>query len=443
MATEIKAPVFPESVADGTIATWHKKQGDAVTRDEVIADIETDKVVLEVVAPADGTLSQIVKQEGETVVSSEVIALFEAGGAAKKQVEDKQPDLASADKDGDGQVSEQQVAKQAQKTEAGAAPIVKRDEPQAPSNKEASTDTPKDQSPAVRKALAEINLEVSELTGTGRGGRITKEDVHNHVNTANAAPQPAATPVAQPAQSGTALSQAVGERVEKRVPMTRLRKRVAERLLSATQQTAMLTTFNEVNMKPIMDLRKLYQDRFEKRHGTRLGFMSFFVKAATEALKRYPAVNASIDGDDIVYHGYYDIGVAVSSDRGLVVPVLRDTDRLNHAEIEKNIIDYGKKARDGKLSIEDMTGGTFTISNGGTFGSLLSTPILNPPQTAILGMHKIQDRPMAVNGEVVILPMMYLALSYDHRMIDGKEAVGFLVAIKQFVEDPASLMLDL
>ncbi|RYZ45829.1 MAG: 2-oxoglutarate dehydrogenase complex dihydrolipoyllysine-residue succinyltransferase, partial [Sphingobacteriales bacterium] len=409
MATEIKAPVFPESVADGTIATWHKKVGEPVARDEVIADIETDKVVLEVVAPADGTLSNIAKPEGSTVLSGEVIATFEAGV---------------------GSVSEGEVAKNVETIQAGATPIVKRDEA-APAASTSQSEAVKDQSPAVRKAVSEQGLDVADIEGTGRGGRVTKEDVTSHVN----APKPAASQPA--AASPTALSQAVGERVEKRVPMTRLRKRVAERLLSATQQTAMLTTFNEVNMKPIMDMRKLYQDRFEKRHGTRLGFMSFFVKAATEALKRYPAVNASIDGDDIVYHGYYDIGVAVSSDRGLVVPVLRDTDRLNHAEVEKNIIDYGKKARDGKLSIEDMTGGTFTISNGGTFGSLLSTPILNPPQTAILGMHKIQDRPMAVDGQVVILPMMYLALSYDHRMIDGKEAVGFLVAIKQFIEDPA------
>lgn len=417
MATEIKAPVFPESVADGTIATWHKKVGEPVSRDEVIADIETDKVVLEVVAPADGTLSNIAKPEGSTVLSGEVIATFEAGV---------------------GSVSEGEVAKNVETIQAGATPIVKRDEA-APATSNSQSEAVKDQSPAVRKAVSEQGLDVADIEGTGRGGRVTKEDVTSHVNAPKSAPatsQPAAP-------STTALSQAVGERVEKRVPMTRLRKRVAERLLSATQQTAMLTTFNEVNMKPIMDMRKLYQDRFEKRHGTRLGFMSFFVKAATEALKRYPAVNASIDGDDIVYHGYYDIGVAVSSDRGLVVPVLRDTDRLNHAEVEKNIIDYGKKARDGKLSIEDMTGGTFTISNGGTFGSLLSTPILNPPQTAILGMHKIQDRPMAVDGQVVILPMMYLALSYDHRMIDGKEAVGFLVAIKQFIEDPASLLLDL
>lgn len=421
MATEIKAPIFPESVADGTVATWHKKVGEAVARDEVIADIETDKVVLEVVAPADGTLSNIAKPEGETVLSGEVIATFEAGAGAGSTAE---------------------VAKTAEQSEAGATPIVAREETQAPQ----PTEGVKDQSPAVRKAVSEQGLDIKDIAGTGRGGRITKEDVSNHAAApkapAQTSSQPAAT-AAQTTQTPTALSLAVGERVEKRVPMTRLRKRVAERLLSATQQTAMLTTFNEVNMKPIMDMRKLYQDGFEKRHGTRLGFMSFFVKAATEALKRYPAVNASIDGDDIVYHGYYDIGVAVSSDRGLVVPVLRDTDRLNHAEVEKNIIDFGKKARDGKLSIEDMTGGTFTISNGGTFGSLLSTPILNPPQTAILGMHKIQDRPMAVDGQVVILPMMYLALSYDHRMIDGKEAVGFLVAIKQFIEDPASLLLDL
>ncbi len=417
MATEIKAPVFPESVADGTVATWHKKVGEAVARDDVIADIETDKVVLEVVAPADGTITSIAKPEGETVLSGEVIAMFEAGAGA---------------------VSEKQVAEDVEKTQAGAGAIVQRE---GASTQSASTESDKDQSPAVRKAVAEQGVDVADITGTGRGGRVTKEDVTNHAN----APKPAALSVAPSAnvQSNTAISQAVGERVEKRVPMTRLRKRVAERLLSATQNTAMLTTFNEVNMKPIMDMRKLYQAQFEKRHGIRLGFMSFFVKAVTEALKRFPAVNASIDGEDIVYHGYYDIGVAVSSDRGLVVPVLRDTDRLNHAEVEKNIAEFGKKARDGKLSIEDMTGGTFTISNGGTFGSLLSTPILNPPQTAILGMHKIQDRPMAVDGQVVILPMMYLALSYDHRMIDGKEAVGFLVAIKQFIEDPASLLLDL
>ena len=401
MATEIKAPVFPESVADGTIATWHKQPGEAVSRDEVICDIETDKVVLEVVAPADGTIASIVKNEGDTVLSNEVIAQFEEGavsGAAQTQAVQ----------------SEAKVEQAAAVTEAGAAPVVERAQVA-------------DQAPAVRKALTESGVAASDVAGTGRGGRITKEDVANHQA------KPAAAP----------LSVAVGERVEKRVPMTRLRKRVAERLLAATQETAMLTTFNEVNMKPIMDMRNQYKDAFEKRHGARLGFMSFFVKVATEALKRYPAVNASIDGEDIVYHGFYDIGVAVSSERGLVVPVLRDTDRMNYAEVENGIRAYAGKARDGKLGIEDMTGGTFTITNGGTFGSLLSTPILNTPQTAILGMHKIQERPMAVNGQVEILPMMYLALSYDHRLIDGKEAVGFLVTIKELLEEPARLILDL
>ena len=402
MATEIKAPVFPESVADGTIATWHKQPGEAVSRDEVICDIETDKVVLEVVAPADGTIATIIKGEGETVLSNEVIAQFEAGaisGATQTQAVQ----------------SEEKVEQAASQTEAGASPVVERAQQVS------------DQAPAVRKALTETGIPASDVAGTGRGGRITKEDVSNHQA------KPAVTP----------LSVAVGERIEKRVPMTRLRKRVAERLLAATQSTAMLTTFNEVNMKPIMEMRAQYKDAFEKRHGARLGFMSFFVKAATEALKRYPAVNASIDGDDIVYHGFYDIGVAVSSERGLVVPVLRDTDRMNYAEVENGIRAYAGKARDGKLGIEDMTGGTFTITNGGTFGSLLSTPILNTPQTAILGMHKIQERPMAVNGQVEILPMMYLALSYDHRLIDGKEAVGFLVTIKELLEEPAKLILDL
>lgn len=401
MAVEIKAPVFPESVADGTVAAWHKKVGEAVKRDEVIADIETDKVVLEVVAPSDGVLTRIAKVEGDTVLSSEVLAIFEVGsaaGSAPAVADDVADDVAAA--------------------------------PVAASSASGSTE----QSPAVRKAVAEQGIDPQDVQGTGRGGRITKQDVASHTPSAKpAATAPAAVP----------LSLAIGERVEKRVPMTRLRKRVAERLLSASQETAMLTTFNEVNMKPLMDMRKNYQARFEKRHGVRLGFMSMFIKAATEALKRFPAVNASISGDDIVYHGYYDIGVAVSSERGLVVPVLRDTDRLDLAETEKTILEYGKKARDGKLGIEDMIGGTFTISNGGVFGSLLSTPILNPPQTAILGMHKIQDRPMAVDGQVVILPMMYLALSYDHRLIDGKEAVSFLVTIKDLIEDPALLLLDL
>mgnify|MGYP000181521766 CR=1 FL=1 len=397
MAIDIKAPQFPESVADGSVAAWHKKVGDKVTRDEVLADIETDKVVLEVVAPADGVLTQIIKGEGETVLSLETLAIFETGAATL--------------------------------TSAPATPVAA---PVAATATTVAAATTSDLAPSVRKAVAENQLDPSQIAGTGKGGRITKEDVVSHL-TAPALTTPAAAP----------LSLAVGERVEKRVPMTRLRAKVAERLLSATQNTAMLTTFNEVNMKPIMEMRKAYGERFEKRHGVRLGFMSFFVKAAVEALKRFPAVNASIDGNDIVYHGYHDVGVAVSSDRGLVVPIVRDAERMNLAEIEKNILEYGKKAKDGKLSIDDITGGTFTISNGGVFGSLLSTPILNQPQTAILGMHKIQERPMAVKGEVVILPMMYLALSYDHRLIDGKEAVSFLVTIKDLVEDPALLLLDL
>jgi 2-oxoglutarate dehydrogenase E2 component (dihydrolipoamide succinyltransferase) len=402
MAIEIKAPVFPESVADGTVATWHKKPGEAVSRDELIVDIETDKVVLEVVAPADGVISQVLKNEGDTVLSQEVLAFFEAGAAA---------------------------AAPAAVTPVAATPVTE------------ATVVDDALSPAVRKLIAEHNLDPAKIIGTGKGGRLTKEDVDNFLKKP-AAPV-AAAPAAAPAPAAQAIALAVGDRVEKRVPMTRLRAKVAERLLEAKQSTAMLTTFNEVNMKPVMDLRKQYAEKFEKVHGVRLGFMSFFVKAAIEALKRFPAVNASIDGNDIVYHGFYDVGVAVSSDRGLVVPILRNTERMSLAEVEKTIGDFGKKAKDGKLTIEDMTGGTFTISNGGVFGSLLSTPILNPPQTAILGMHKIQERPMAVNGQVVILPMMYLALSYDHRLIDGKEAVSFLVAIKELVEDPARLLLEI
>lgn len=441
MSIEIKAPVFPESVADGTIATWHKKVGEQVSRDEVICDIETDKVVLEVVAPADGVLSSIAKNEGDTVLSAEVIAHFESGASAGAADTTAQ-NSALADKKTNADVTQVAVDEDhsareaAENTQAGLAPIVPLEGNAQPNSAQNQPPVPaenKDQAPAVRKALTENHLSASDVNGSGRGGRITKEDVVKHV----------ATPSAPQSFSPTPLSVAIGERVEKRVPMTRLRKRVAERLLNATQSTAMLTTFNEVNMKPIMDLRKQFKDRFEKRHGARLGFMSFFVKAATEALKRYPAVNASIDGEDIVYHGFYDIGVAVSSDRGLVVPVLRNTDQMSYAEIESGIGDYAGKAREGKLSIEEMSGGTFTITNGGTFGSLLSTPILNPPQTAILGMHKIQERPMVVDGQIVILPMMYLALSYDHRLIDGKEAVGFLVTIKELLEEPASLLLDL
>lgn len=405
MSTEIKAPVFPESVAEGTVATWHKQPGEACSRDELIVDIETDKVVLEVVAPADGVIEEVVKGEGDTVESGEVIGKFKEGAAGEsKPAESKK---------------EEAPKEEAPKEEAAA-----------------SGDAIL--SPAARKLADENNVDPNSVKGTGKDGRVTKEDVQSHIDNKPAGGAAAAAPAAGMPE----VNVASGERPEKRVPMTRLRASIAKRLVNAQQSAAMLTTFNEVNMGPIMEMRKQYQDSFVKRHGIKLGFMSFFTKAATEALKRFPAVNASIDGNDMVYHGYQDIGVAVSTDRGLVVPVLRDSDAMGLADIEKKIVEYGTKAKDGKLGIEDMTGGTFTITNGGIFGSLISTPILNPPQTAILGMHKIQERPMAVNGKVEIQPMMYLALSYDHRMIDGKEAVQFLVAIKEMLEDPARILLD-
>lgn len=393
MTIEIKAPTLPESVPDGTIATWYKQVGDSVSRDELLVDIETDKVVIEVVSPTDGVLQEILKDTGDTIVSNQAIGTVVAGEAAAADPapsEEAEPVAASA-------------------------PVPAAVAASAPA------------SPAAKKMIAENNVDAATIAGTGKAGRITKEDV------ASALSAPAAAPIAS--SNG---------RLEERVPMSRLRAKVAERLLHASQSTAMLTTFNEVNMAPVMEIRNRYKQEFEKAHdGVRLGFMSFFVRACTEALKRYPAVNASLDGADIVYHGYQDIGVAVSSPRGLVVPVLRNSDTMSLAHIEKGIRDFGEKARDGKLAIEDMTGGTFTISNGGVFGSLLSTPILNPPQTAILGMHKIQERPMAVDGQVVVLPMMYLALSYDHRMIDGKEAVQFLVTVKDLLEDPTRLLLEI
>lgn len=406
MAIEIKAPAFPESVADGTVATWHKQVGDAVKRDELIVDIETDKVVMEVLAEADGVLTEIIANEGDTVLSAQVLGLLDTDAVAAAPAAPAAPAAAPA-------------------TAAAAAPA-------APATGDAIL------SPAARKIAEENALNPAAIQGTGKDGRVTKEDA-----VAAAANKPAAAAKAA-APAADAPLFAAGDRVEKRVPMTRLRSKVAERLVEAQSSMAMLTTFNEVNMKPIMDLRNKYKDLFEKTHnGVRLGFMSFFVKAAVEALKRQPGVNASIDGKDIVYHGYQDIGVAVSSDRGLVVPVLRNAEFMSLAEIEGGIANFGRKAKEGKLTLEEMTGGTFTISNGGVFGSLLSTPIVNPPQTAILGMHKIQDRPMAVDGQVVILPMMYLALSYDHRLIDGKEAVTFLVTMKNLLEDPARLLLDI
>jgi 2-oxoglutarate dehydrogenase E2 component (dihydrolipoamide succinyltransferase) len=448
MTIDIKAPQFPESVADGTVATWHKQPGEAVSRDELLVDIETDKVVLEVVAPADGALTDIVKNEGDTVLSEEVLAKFEegAGGDSKGASDD---DGASGDESDSGGESKAEAKDGGTSSGGGTSGETK-------SGEEKSGETAP-MSPAARKLADEEGVDPATVEGTGKDGRITKDDVRRAAEgETGAAGDEGAQPSREeaPTSGGSAVPEQLsrvpgvsvdeGDRPERRVPMTRLRASIARRLVEAQQSAAMLTTFNEVDMKPVMDLRAQYKDQFEKVHnGTRLGFMSFFVRAATEALKRFPAVNASIDGSDIVYHGYYDVGIAVGTDRGLVVPVIRDADSLSLAQIEERTREYGLKARDGKLSLEDMSGGTFTITNGGVFGSLMSTPILNPPQTAILGMHKIQDRPMAVNGEVVIRPMMYLALSYDHRLIDGSEAVRFLVTIKELVEEPARILLDI
>ena len=399
MSEEIKSPTFPESVADGTIANWVKKEGEAVSQDEVIAEIETDKVVLEVLAPSDGKISKIHKNEGDTVLSAELIGEFISGDSEElkaETVEDKKP------------------------------------KETAP-NLESSQDhlVEKKSGPAAKRIIEEKELNPSEIKGSGKDGRITKADVISHVEK---------DPVIEKSVKKTNVDL---DRETKRVPMTRLRSTIAKRLVEVQQETAMLTTFNEVDMKPIKDIRSKYGDDFLKEHGVKLGFMGFFVAASVNALEKFPQVNASIDGTDIVYHGYKDIGVAVSTDRGLVVPVIKDADIKSISEIEKSISEYAEKARDGKLSIEEMQGGTFTVSNGGIFGSLLSTPILNAPQTAILGMHKIEDRPVVVDGEIVVRPMMYLAMSYDHRMLDGKEAVSFLVSIKEQLENPEKLLLNL
>ena len=493
MTTEIKVPVLPESVADATVATWHVQVGDKVSRDQVLVDIETDKVVLEVPAPTDGVITSITELEGATVLGSQVMAILSEGASADapaaaapaasapaaasegKAVDVVVPvlpesvadatvatwhvaegDVIAVDQvlvdietdkvvlevpatdagvmgkiihvEGDTVLGQQKIAELIAGASAASAPAPAASAEEAISSDELA-------SPSVRRLMTEKGLTANDVTGTGKGGRISKEDVEAAAN------KPAAAPAA--AKAAAPVAQDLGERTQKRVPMTRLRKTIATRLLEAKNSTAMLTTFNEVNMKPIMDLRKQYKDLFEKTHDTRLGFMSFYVKAVTEALKRYPAVNASIDGDDIVYHNFFDISIAVSTPRGLVTPVLRDADQLGMAGIENGIRDLALKGRDGKLSMADMQGGNFTITNGGVFGSLLSTPILNLPQAAILGMHKIQDRPMAVDGKVEILPMMYLALSYDHRLIDGKESVGFLVTIKELLEDPTRLLLNI
>ena len=406
---DVKAPAFPESISEGTVAEWHVKQGESAKRDDLLVDIETDKVVIEVFAPEDGVLTEIVKQEGETVLSEEVIGSFEAGASA------------TLDTDPSSEILEE------------------------PSGEDSPA------SPAARKLALESNVDIASVEGTGKGGRITKEDVVRTMSQPEkkGSPDQIVSPEKEMTHSESSSSDAAvnlnsDERVERRVAMTRMRATTAKRLVEAQHNAAMLTTFNEVDMSPVMALRKQYQEEFQAAHnGTRLGFMSFFVRAATESLKRFPAVNASIDGNDIVYHGYFDIGVAVSTDRGLVVPVVREADALSLAQIEDQINEYGQKARAGKLSLEELSGGTFTISNGGIFGSLMSTPILNAPQTGVLGMHKIQERPVVVDGEIVVRPMMYLALSYDHRLIDGREAVQFLVAIKGMIEDPARILLEL
>jgi 2-oxoglutarate dehydrogenase E2 component (dihydrolipoamide succinyltransferase) len=418
MLVEVKVPQLSESVAEATLLAWHKKAGDAVKRDENLVDVETDKVVLELPAPADGVLAGIAKGDGGTVVAGEVIATIDT---------------------------------EAKAATAPAAPAGVRPEPKpvpatpATPAKEAREDARL--MPAARKLVEEQGIDPARLTGTGRDGRITKGDVLGAAErTSVPAPQPApagARPALPPAPSPVNVDRILGNRPEQRVPMSRLRARIAERLVQSQSTAAILTTFNEVNMQPVMDLRKKHQEAFEKEHGVRLGFMSFFVKAAVYALKKYPVVNASIDGNDIVYHGYFDVGIAVGSPRGLVVPILRDCDQLNFAEIEKKIADFGKRAQEGKLTIEELTGGTFSISNGGVFGSMLSTPIINPPQSAILGVHATRERPVVESGQIVIRPMNYLAMSYDHRIIDGREAVLSLVAIKEALEDPARLLLDL
>ena len=409
MQIEVKVPALSESVSEASLVSWHKKAGEFVKRDENLIDIETDKVVMEIPAPADGVIVKILKADGSAVVSGDVIAMIDTD------------------------------AKGAAPAPAAAAPAEpKATAPVAPAAATAAM------SPAAAKIAAENNINASDVTGSGRGGRITKEDVVNKASAPAIAPTnaPAVAPAAaKPAPPAVQLP--AGDRTEQRVPMSRLRARIAERLLQSQSTAAILTTFNEVNMAPIIDMRNKYKEKFEKEHGVKLGFMSFFVKAAVHALKKFPVVNASVDGNEIVYHGYYDIGIAVGTERGLVVPILRNADQMSIADIEKKIAEFGQKAKDGKLTIEDLTGGTFSISNGGVFGSMLSTPIINPPQSAILGVHATKERAVVENGQIVIRPINYLAMSYDHRIIDGREAVLALVAMKEALEDPARLLLDI
>jgi len=408
MAIKVTVPMLPESVADATILTWHKQVGEFVNRDESLVDLETDKVVLEIPVPESGILKEVKQVEGKTVEANDVLAIIEPGVALTEEKKGK-PQPIHSQQQATTVVNEQ------------AAPVAVGDQKVT------------ELSPSVRRLISEHQLDANQITATGKGGRLTKNDVESFI-----AQQSAAPTVKEP----SVVHEVIGDRLEKRVPMSRLRARVAQRLLQAQHNAALLTTFNEVNLQAVMDLRTSYKEQFEKRHKVRLGFMSFFTKAAVEALKRFPAVNASIDGQDIIYHGYYDIGIAVSTERGLVVPVIRDADKIGMADIEHSIVDFAARAKSAKLSIEEMQGGTFTITNGGVFGSLLATPIINPPQTAILGMHKIEKRPIVEHDQIVIRPMMYLALSYDHRLIDGKESVQFLVTIKELLEDPSRLLLD-
>ena len=429
MRIEVKVPVLPESVAEATLVSWHKKAGQPVKRDENLIDIETDKVVLELAAPDAGVLVEVRKPDGATVTAQEVIAVIDTEGKAAEGA----PATSAA------------PTADASADPAAKAPAPARASPSAPAT--ATAPSSATALPAARKMMAEQNIGAGDVAGTGRGGRITKGDViaaaESRADATKPAPVPASSPPVQPSAKPAPVQPAQGARPEQRVPMSRLRQRVAERLVQSQATAAILTTFNEVNMGPLIELRGRYKERFEKEHGVKLGFMGFFVKAAVHALKKFPAVNASIDGTDIIYHGYFDIGIAVGSPRGLVVPILRDADLMSIAEIEKAVADFGKRAQEGKLTVEELTGGTYTISNGGVFGSMLSTPIINPPQSAILGVHATKDRAVVENGQVVVRPMNYLAQSYDHRIIDGREAVLSLVAIKEALEDPARMLLDL
>lgn len=444
MSTEVKVPALPESVSDATVATWHKKAGDKISRDENLVDLETDKVMLEVPAPEDGVLKEIVKEAGETVTADEVIGIIEAGDGAggddeeKAEKEDKKPDDGGKDAEADEEPAEKEEDKEDKKEEKE-----KEEEEEKEKKKEKKEEDGGEQSlsPAARRLIEENDLDAGRIEGTGRGGLVTKGDVIDFMESGDKKEEKApAKDEKRPAPEATSTE---GDRPEKRVPMSRMRARIAERMVEAQTEAAMLTSFNEVNLKAIMDMRKRYKEQFEKEHGVRLGLMSFFVKAVIEGLRKHPVVNASVEENEIIYHQYYDIGIAVSTERGLVVPILRNADRMTLADVENQIGEYARKAREGGLALDDLQGGTFTITNGGVFGSLISTPILNPPQSAILGMHTIKERAVVEDGEIVARPMMYIALTYDHRIIDGKDAVLFLVAVKEALEDPHRILLNL